>query len=83
MHICVKDPNNHFNHCNTNDHIEDKCCKLNMELNPKNRQKDAKKKNMLAMNLSNQEGRNFDVDEKIVYTITQKEVNLITLHSKE
>jgi hypothetical protein len=56
------------NHCNIDGHIEDKCWKLHPELNPKNHKKDAKKKNMLAMDSSNQVERNLDVDENIVCT---------------
>jgi hypothetical protein len=51
-HQC-KDPNNHCNHYNIDGHIEDKCWKLHLELNPKNCKKDAKKKNLLAMDSSN------------------------------
>jgi len=42
------------NHCNINGHAKDKFWKLHPNLNPKNHKKDAKKKNMLAMNSSNQ-----------------------------
>jgi hypothetical protein len=38
-------------------------------MNPKNHKKDAKKKNLLAMDSSNLVERNSDVDENIVYTI--------------
>jgi hypothetical protein len=67
LHQC-KDPNNHCNHCNINGHTKDKCWKLHPELNPKNHKKDAKKKNMLAMDSSNQVESSSDVDENIVYT---------------
>jgi predicted sulfurtransferase len=39
---------------------KDKCWKLHPKLNPKNWKKDAKKKNMLVMDLGNQIERNFD-----------------------
>jgi hypothetical protein len=81
-HQC-KDPNNHCNHCNIDGHIEDKCWKLHPELNPKNHKKDAKKKNLLAMDSSNLGRESSDVDENIVYTLVQKEVNLSSLHHKE
>lgn len=42
--------------------------KLHLELNPKNREKDAKKENMLVMDLGNQVERNLDIDEKVVWT---------------
>jgi hypothetical protein len=51
-------------------------------LNPKNHKKDAKKKNLLATDSSNQVERSFDVDENIV-TQVQKEVNLSILHHQE
>jgi hypothetical protein len=47
-------------------HIEEKCWKLHPELNPKNRKKDAKKNNILTMDLRNQVESSFNVDEKIV-----------------
>jgi hypothetical protein len=50
---------------------------------PKNHKKDAKKKNLLAMDSSNQVERNSDVDENIFYTSVQKEVNLSSLHHQE
>jgi hypothetical protein len=80
----LKDPSNHCNHCNIDGHTEKKCWKLHPELNLKNRKKDAKKKNLLAMDSSNQVESNSDVDEKIVCTSVQKEVNLSNLrHRKE
>jgi hypothetical protein len=81
-HQC-KDPSNHCNHCNIDGHTEEKCWKLHPEMNPKNHKKDAKKKNLLAMDSSNQVERNSDVDENISCTSVQKEVNLSSLHHKE
>jgi hypothetical protein len=52
-------------------------------LNPKNHKKDAKKKNLLGKDSGNQVERNLDVDENIVCTSVQKEVNLSSLHHKE
>jgi hypothetical protein len=52
-------------------------------LNPKKCQKDAKKKNLLGMDSSNQVESNLDANEKIVYTLVQKEVNLSSLHRNE
>jgi hypothetical protein len=49
----------------------------------KNCNKDAKKKNPLGMDSDNQVERNSNVDENIVYTSTQKEVNLSMIHHKE
>ena len=51
-------------------------------LNPKNRKKDAKKKNLLAKDSSNQVENNLDVDEKITYTLMQKEVIPSNLYHK-
>ena len=81
-HQC-KDPSNHCNHCNINGHTESKCWKLYPELNPKNRKKDAKKNNLIATDSSKQVESSSDVDEKIVCTSVQKEVNLSSLHNKE
>jgi len=81
-HQC-KDPINHCNHCNIDGHTEEKCWKLHPELNLKNRKKDAKKKNLLATNSSKQVESSSDVDEKIVYTLVHKEVNLISLYHQE
>jgi hypothetical protein len=47
-HRC-EDPNNHYNHCNINGHIEDRCLKLHQEMNLKNYKKDTKKKNILVV----------------------------------
>jgi hypothetical protein len=52
-------------------------------LNPKNCKKDAKKKNMLATYSSNLVESSLNVDENIVYTLEQKEVNLSSLYHKE
>jgi hypothetical protein len=66
-----KYPSNHCNYCNINVHIEKKCWKIHPELNPKNHQKDAKNKNLLAMDSSNQVERILDMDENIAYTSVQ------------
>jgi hypothetical protein len=47
-HQC-KDPKNHCNHFSIDEDTKGKCWKLHPELNLKNRKKDAKKKNLLAM----------------------------------
>jgi hypothetical protein len=78
-HQC-KDPNNHCNHYNIDGHTKKKCWKLHPKLNLKNHKKDAKKKNLLATDLSNHVESSFDVDEKIICTSMQKEVNLSILH---
>jgi hypothetical protein len=52
-------------------------------LNPKNHKKDAKKKNLLAMDSSNLVESSSKVDEKILCTTVQKEVNPSSLHHKE
>jgi hypothetical protein len=52
-------------------------------LNPKNCKKDAKKKNLLATDSSNQVEINSDKDKKIDCTSMQKEVNLSSFHHKE
>jgi hypothetical protein len=81
-HHC-KDPNNHYNHCNIDGHTKDKHWKLHPELNPKIHKKDVKKNNLIGMNLSNKVEGILDVDEKIVCTSMQKEVNSSSLHHKE
>jgi len=52
-------------------------------LNPKNCKKNAKKKNLLGMDLGNLVERSLNVDENIVCTLVRKEVNLSILHHKE
>jgi hypothetical protein len=81
-HQC-KDPNNHYNHCNINGQIEEKCWKPHLEMNPKNHKKDSKKKNLLATNSSNQIKRNSDVYENNLCILVKKEVNLSSLHQWE
>jgi hypothetical protein len=44
---------------------------------------DGKKKNMLLVDSGNQVENNVDVDEKIVRTTMQKEVNLSSFHTKK
>jgi len=56
---------------------------LHPELNPKNKKKDDKKKNLMATNLRNQVESSSDVDEKIVCKSVQKEVNLSSLRQQE
>eukprot|EP00253_Pinus_taeda_P034565 PITA_34565 len=75
-----KDPSNH---CNIDGHTEEKCWKLHPELNSKNKKKDNKKKNLMAIDSSNQVERSPDVDEKIVCTSVKKEVNLSSLQQQE
>ena len=58
-----KNPSNHYNHYNINVHIEEKCWKFHLELNPKNKNKDNEKKNLMATYSSNQVGSILDVDE--------------------
>jgi hypothetical protein len=52
-------------------------------LNSKNYKKDTKKRNILDIYSRNRVKISFDVDENIVYTSVQKEVNLISLHHQE
>jgi hypothetical protein len=52
-------------------------------MKPKNCKKDAKKKKLQATNSSNQVKSNSDVDENIVCTSMQKEVNMSSLHHQE
>jgi hypothetical protein len=52
-------------------------------LNPKNHKKDANKNNIVAMDSSIQVESSSDVDENIVCTLMQKEVNLSILHHQE
>ena len=59
------------NHYSIDDHTKEMFWKLHPELNPKN-----KKKNLMAIDSSNQVEINSDVDEKIICTSVQKEVNL-------
>ena len=72
-HQC-KDSKKHCSHCNIDGHIEDKCWKLHIELNPKNHKKDIAKKNLLAMDSSKEVESNSKVDEMIVCTSMHKEV---------
>jgi hypothetical protein len=52
-------------------------------LKPKNYKNERKKKNLLATYLSNPVESSSNVDENIVYTSVQKEVNLIILHHQK
>ena len=52
-------------------------------MNPKNHNKDAKKKNLLAMDSSNQVERNSYVVENVSWTLVHKEVNMNNLHRNE
>lgn len=52
-------------------------------LNSKNRKKDVKKKNHMATNSNSQIESSVYVNEKIVCTSLQKEVNLSSLHNQE
>jgi hypothetical protein len=52
-------------------------------LNPKKHKKEAKKNNLLATDSSNQVERISNVDENIIYTSMQKEVNISILHHEE
>jgi len=52
----LKDLNNHYNHCNIDIHIEEKCWELDPKLKPKKKKKikDIKKqKNLLTIGSSN------------------------------
>ena len=69
---------NHYNHYNIDGHTEEKCWKFHPELNLKN-----KKKNLITIDSSNQVERNLYVDENIVSTSMQKEVNLSSLQQQE
>jgi hypothetical protein len=52
-------------------------------LNSKNLKKDVEKKNLLAMDSSNQVDSSSDIDENIVCTTVQEEMTLSSLHHKE
>ena len=56
---------------------------MHPEISPKNNNKDNKKKNIMATDSSNQVESSSDVDEKIVCTSVQKEVNLSSLQQQE
>ena len=56
---------------------------VDLELNWKRNKKGDKKKNLMATYSSNQVKMNAYVDEKIVCTLVQKEVNLSSLQQKE
>ena len=71
------------NHCNIDGYTKEKCWKLHPELNSKNKKKDNKKKNLMATNLSNQVESYLDLDEKIICTSVQEEVNLSSLRQQE
>jgi len=53
------------------------------ELNQKNENKDNKKKNLMATDSRNQVESSLDMDERIVCTSVQKEVNLSSLQQYE
>lgn len=48
--------------------------------NLKNKNKENKKKNLMAIDYSKQVESSLHLDEKVVYTSVQKEVNLSSLH---
>ena len=48
---------------------------MNLQLNPKNYKKDVRKNILLSKDPGNQVESNLDVDENIVFTTMQKEVN--------
>ena len=75
-----KDPSNH---CNIDGHTQEKCWKLDLELVTKNKNKDNKKKSLMATNSSNQVESSSDVEEKIACTSMHKEVNLSSLQQQE
>lgn len=56
---------------------------MHPELNPKNKKKENKKKNLTATDSSNQVEKSSDVDEKIVCTSVQKGVNMSSLQQQE
>ena len=63
-----KDPSNHFDPCNIYGKIEDKCWNIYLVLNTKKQKMEAKKKNMISMDSSNQVNNNSNVDMSILYT---------------
>lgn len=69
-HQC-KDPSNHWNCYNINGHIKE-----HPKLKSKNLKEDEKKKNRIATNSSNQVESNSNMDDKIVCSLFQKEVNM-------
>jgi hypothetical protein len=81
-HQC-KNPKNHCNNCNIDGKTVEKSWKLHLEINLKICKKDGKKKNILATYLKNQVESISYVDENIVCTSVQKEVNLSNLHHQE
>jgi hypothetical protein len=63
---------------------KDKCWKLHPETNLKNCNKEhPKKKKMLDMDSGNQIESNYDVNENIVHTILQMELNTSNPHQNE
>ena len=83
MELQCKDMKNYCNNCNTNGHTEEKCWKIHKEMSPKNHKKDAKKTNLLATDSRKDLKDNLDVDENLICTIVQNEVNPSILHPKE
>jgi len=75
-----KYPRNHCTHCNIDGHTKGKCWKLHPKNKSKNYKNGIKKKNLLAIGSSNPVESSSDVDENILCTSMQKEVNLISLH---
>ena len=74
---------NWCNDCNIDGHTEENFWKLHPELNPKNHKKDEKKKNLLTKDSNNQIEIILDVDDNILCTSVQKEVNLSILHHQK
>ena len=56
------------NKCNIEDHAKEKCWKLHLKLNLKNKRKDNKRNNLMATDSRNQVERILEMDEKIVCT---------------
>ena len=83
MTFQCKDPNNHCNHSNIDYHRQGKCWKLHVDFNSKNKKKDTKKKNLIAIDSNNQVEIKQDVDENISCTSVKKKVNLSILQHQE
>ena len=70
-HLC-KDPKNHCNHYDIDGHTEEKCWNLHLEFNPKNNNKDAKRKNLLATKSRKELESNSNLDKNIIYNKMKK-----------
>ena len=81
-HINARILKTHYKYCEIDGHIEEKCWNLHLEINLKDRKKDSKKKNLLAMEWSKDLEGTSNVNGNIIYPTVKNEVNISSLHPK-